>query len=498
MVSRAITRRSAVPVAARITGRVGSSTVPATATTAISRNPIQTPASSTGRALTRQFASAADRDPICELAASNLRFGPGATAEVGMDVRDALGAQRVVVFTDPNVRQLDCMRVVLESLEKSQVSYVVYDKVRVEPNDVSFQHAIDFLNDRNNAYDAVVAVGGGSVLDTAKAANLYATFPPEGDFYDYVNPPVGKGKPVPSGTLKPLIAIPTTAGTGSETTGVAIFDDTATSSKTGIANRRLKPTLGIVDPNNTATLPKEVATYSGLDVLCHAMESYTALPFHQREKPASPILRPAYQGSNPISDVWSLFALETAAKYLFQVVHEPDNEDARAKMLLASSAAGMGFGNAGVHLPHGMSYPVASQIKSYKPSHGYDGVDHAIVPHGLSVIINAPAVFRFTGVANPERHRTCAQMLYKARCPQESLMVKEVADQDAGRWLADEIMEFTLRLDVPMGLRNLGYTEEDVPNLVQGTLPQHRVTKISPRPVGEKELEALFLDALDA
>lgn len=457
-----------------------------------------------------------EKDSVCELAASNLRFGPGCTSEVGFDLKETYNAKRVVIFTDKNVSQLDGMNVVLESLERNKISpydVIIYDQVRIEPNDISFQHAIQFLSNvkqkSNGGYDAVIAYGGGSVIDTAKAANLYATFPPSGDFYDYVNPPVGKGLPIPGtshGTLPPLIAIPTTAGTGSETTGVAIFDDTATKSKTGIANRRLKPTLGIVDPNNTISLPKEVATYSGLDVLCHAIESYTALPFHQRVKPSSPTLRPAYQGSNPISDVWSLFALETAAKYLRKAVHQDssdqDNEEARAKMLLASSSAGMGFGNAGVHLCHGMSYPVASQIKQYKPPHGYNGIDHPIVPHGLSVIINAPAVFRFTGIANPTRHKKCAQILYSARLQQDVensavVQTKEVSDEDAGKWLADELLELSLLLDVPMGLRNLGYSEEDVPDLVQGTLPQHRVTKISPRPVGPQELEALFLDALD-
>lgn len=286
-----------------------------------------------------------ENDPICELAASNLRFGPGSTAEVGADLSEVLSCENVVVFTDPTVNKLPCMQVLLESLDRHSIKSEVYNEVRVEPNDFSFQHAISFLS--NTQYDAVVALGGGSVIDTAKAANLYATFPPT-SFYDYVNPPVGRGLPVPGaseGALPPLIAIPTTAGTGSETTGVAIFDDTATKSKTGIANRRLKPTLGIVDPNNTITLPREVAIYSGLDVLCHAMESFTALPFNQRAKPSSPTLRPAYQGSNPISDVWSVFALETSAKYLRRVAMDPEDEEARAQMLMASSAAGMGFGN---------------------------------------------------------------------------------------------------------------------------------------------------------
>ncbi|CAB9499681.1 oxoacid transhydrogenase, mitochondrial [Seminavis robusta] len=440
-----------------------------------------------------------ENDPICELAASNLRFGPGSTAEVGADLKHVLSAERVVVFTDRNVRKLPCMQVLLESLETNGISSVViYDQVRVEPTDASFQHAIDFLTNTvgTDNYDAVVALGGGSTMDTAKAANLYAAFPPKGGFFDYVNPPVGKGLPVPAisqGSLPPLIAIPTTAGTGSETTGVAIFDDTKTQSKTGIANRRLKPTLGIVDPLNTLTQPREVACYSGLDVLCHAIESYTALYFNKRPKPETPLQRPTYQGSNPISDIWALFALETAAQNLQLAISDPENEDARAKMLMASSAAGMGFGNAGVHLCHGMSYPVASQCKSYTPASGYD-TDHPIVPHGLSVFVNAPAVFRFTGVANPERHRTCAQILSGASTAPKS---KQVADADVGLWLADELMELAVRLDVPMGLRTFGYTEEDIPSLVQGTLPQHRVTKISPRPVGQAELEDLFADALD-
>jgi hydroxyacid-oxoacid transhydrogenase len=439
---------------------------------------------------TRRLASsgsfnASENDTICELAASSLRFGPGATAEVGQDLA-FLKAKRIMVVTDPNIAELPSMQVLLESLERSQLTPIIFQDVRVEPNDVSFKRAIRAFSE--TSYDAVVALGGGSVMDTAKAANLYAAYPPQ-NFYDYVNPPLGKGMPVP-GPLPPLIAIPTTAGTGSETTGVAIFDDTATHAKTGIANRRLKPTLGIVDSDNTATLPATVATYSGLDVLCHAIESYTALPFSQRSKPASPILRPAYQGANPISDVWSLFALQTTAKYLRRAQDSSDVE-ARAQMLLASSAAGMGFGNAGVHLCHGMSYPVASQVKTYQPD-GYDA-DHAVIPHGLSVIVNSPAVFSFTGMANPERHATCASILQEARTGQAAVP----SSKDTGKWLADEIKLLCQDLGcVPMGLTTFGYTEEDVPSLVQGTLPQHRVTKLSPRPVGEPELQALFMQAL--
>ena len=206
-------------------------------------------------------------------------------------------------------------------------------------------------------------MGGGSTIDTAKAVNLYATYPPA-DFLDYVNPPIGKGQPVP-GPLKPLMAIPTTAGTGSETTGVTIFDLKRMRAKTGIANRRLKPTLGYLDPDNTRTMPPEVAASTGLDILSHAVESFTALPFTERPRPERPELRPAYQGSNPISDVWSLQAMRMVARFLIRAFDDPSDDEARANMLLAASYAGVGFGSAGVHLPHGMSYPVSGNVKSY-------------------------------------------------------------------------------------------------------------------------------------
>ena len=296
-----------------------------------------------------------------ELASSSIRFGRGVTHEVGMDLSE-MNAKRVMVLTDPNLARLSPVATVLESLRDNQISFALFDRVRVEPTDVSFREAIDFATQGN--FDAFVAVGGGSTMDTAKAANLYSTYP--ADFLEYVNAPIGKGRPVP-GPLKPLIAIPTTAGTGSETTGVAIFDYTKLHAKTGIAHRRLKPTLGILDPENTRTMPPQVAVTSGFDVMSHAIESFTALPFHRRPRPERPVLRPAYQGSNPISDVWSLEALRWVAKYLVRAVEDPSDDEAREKMLLAASYAGVGFGNAGVHLPHGMSYPVSGMVRGIIP-----------------------------------------------------------------------------------------------------------------------------------
>ena len=345
--------------------------------------------------------------------------------------------------------------------------------------------ALEFLP-RDGKFDGYVSVGGGSAIDTAKAANLYTTHPPS-DFLDYVNAPIGRAIPVP-GPLKPLIAIPTTAGTGSETTGVSIFDLTELHAKTGIASRRLKPTLGLLDPDNTRTMPPEVAASSGLDILSHAVESFTAIPYSARPRPERPALRPAYQGSNPISDVWSMRALHIVAAYLVRAVEDPSDDEARAQMILAASYAGVGFGNAGVHLPHGMSYPVSGHVRDYRAP-GY-AADHALVPHGMSVILNAPAVFRFTASANPERHLLAAEAL--------GVDIAGVQAADAGRVLGERITWFMDRLRVPNGLRAVGYSTSDIPALVEGTLPQHRVTKLSPRPATPDDLAALFEDALVA
>jgi hydroxyacid-oxoacid transhydrogenase len=421
-------------------------------------------------------------DYAFEMATAAIRFGVGVTREVGAELAD-LGKQHALVFTDSNLRSLPPVAVVLESLQEHKIRFSMFDRVRVEPTDESFREAVSAA--QADDFDSFVAVGGGSTIDTAKAANLYSCYP--ADFLDYVNPPIGRGKPIP-GPLKTLIAIPTTAGTGSETTGVSIFDFVQMHAKTGIAHRRLKPTLGLLDPENTRTLPPAVAASTGLDVLSHAIESYTALPFGERPLPERPILRPAYQGSNPISDVWSLEALRLVAAYLRRAVADPADDEARASMLLAASYAGIGFGNAGVHLPHGMSYPVSGLVRDYRAP-GYPA-GHPLVPHGISVILNAPAAYRFTSSACPDRHLRAAEIL--------GAKVKGARREDAGKILADQVIEFMHDLRIPNGLRELGYQSSDIPALVEGTLPQHRVTKLSPRPAGREDLAQIFREAMVA
>ena len=420
------------------------------------------------------------KETAFNMAASNIRFGPGATLEIGMDIVD-MGIKDVLVVTDPHLIKLDFVRAILEELDKQKIRYILFDKVRIEPTDTSLKEAIDFASAQT--FDAIVAIGGGSTIDTAKAANLYSTYP--ADFLDYVNAPIGKAKPIP-GALKPLFAVPTTAGTGSETTGVVIFDLEEMHAKTGIASLKLKPTIGILDANNTRTLPPVVTAATGLDVLTHAIESYTAIAYYQRPKAERPILRPAYQGSNPIGDLWALEALRLMSKYLYRAFNDPEDVEARGMMLLAACFGGIGFGNAGLHLAHGMSYPVSGMVRDYKPE-DYK-TDHAIVPHGMAVVLNAPAVFRFTASACPERHLKAAEAL--------GVDISKASLDDAGKIVSDRIIEFMQNLKIPNGLSAIGYTTDDIPELVKGTLPQHRVTKLSPKPAGAEELTRLFEDAM--
>jgi hydroxyacid-oxoacid transhydrogenase len=417
-----------------------------------------------------------ETERIFTMDTSSIKFGPGATREVGEDaVR--LGCRRMMLVTDERLRDGAQVATALESLRRAGVEAEVFAAVRVEPTDASFAAAIEVA--AAGTFDGFVAVGGGSVIDTAKAANLYSTYP--ADFLTYVNPPVGEGRPVP-GPLKPLIAVPTTAGTGSETTGVAIFDYPALKAKTGIAHRALRPAIGIVDPENTRSLPPMVAACSGLDVLSHALESYTALPYHQRLAPPEVKLRPAYQGANPISDIWAARAIEMCARYLVRAVQDPSDDEARGQMILAAAFAGIGFGNAGVHLPHGMSYPISGLARDFVPL-GYPD-DHPIVPHGMSVILTAPAVFRWTAAADPPRHLEAARLL--------GADVAGAGPEDAGEVLASAVVAAMRQTGMPNGLRAVGITEEDLDVLVDGTVPQHRVTKLSPRPADREALRALF------
>ncbi|MCU0684354.1 MAG: iron-containing alcohol dehydrogenase [Polyangiaceae bacterium] len=412
--------------------------------------------------------------------ASSITFGPGALAEAGERARE-LGCRRVALFTDPSVARLASVAEVRRSLGAAGVDVEVYEGVRVEPTDQSFLEAARFA--REGRFDGYVSVGGGSVIDTCKGAALYATYP--ADFLAYVNRPIGEGRAVP-GPLPPHLACPTTCGTGAECTGIAVFDLLSAGAKTGIASRRLRPSAALVDPRTTASLPAEVVAASGFDVLCHALESYTARPFGDRPRPASPGARPMSQGRNPWSDVGSLEALSLCGRFFERAVRDAADREAREAMSWAASLAGVAFGNSGVHLPHGMSYAVAGLVRDYHAP-GYPAGE-PMVPHGVSVVVNAPSVFRLTAAACPERHLEAATKL--------GADPRGAAPADAGEIVAGRLIALMRATGVPSGVAALGYGEADLDALAERAALQERLTANAPLPVGRAELAELFRGAM--
>ena len=418
-------------------------------------------------------------DRIFSVEAPKIKFGRGSLKEIGDDAR-ALGMTRVAVFTDPKVAQLESVSIVAESLKSKGLDSVVYDQVAVEPTDISFKQGSKFASE--GKFDGFVSIGGGSVMDTCKASNLYSCYP--ADFLDYVNAPIGKAVPVP-GKLKPHIACPTTFGTASECTGIAIFDLLEMEAKTGIVSPMIRADLGVLDPGVLASLPPLVRAANGFDVFSHACESITARPYTHRPAPETSQNRPLSQGANPYSDITCLEAINLIGRNIVQAVNDPREENYDA-LMFAGMLAGIGFGNAGCHLPHGMSYAVAGLVKDYQPQ-GWPA-DHPMVPHGISVIVNSPAVFRKTGPACPERHWEAADAMGA------DLTGKNM--EDGGEILADQIISMMRDTGIPNGLSGVGYSMSDLDSLTDRSFAQKRLIDNGPLPVARNELKELFHDAM--
>jgi alcohol dehydrogenase class IV len=410
--------------------------------------------------------------------ASRVTFGRGAMSELGQRCQ-AHGLSRVALFTDARLASLPIVDAARRSLATAGVDVVMFDAVRVEPTQDSFEEAARFAAETRP--DGFVSVGGGSVIDTTKAASLLASYP--APVLDYAAPPIGAGRAVP-GALRPHIACPTTSGTGSEVTGIAIFDLPALRAKTGIAHPALRPTEALVDPGATETLPAGVVASSGMDVLAHALESYTARPYVRRSRAP---LRPMSQGANPHSDVGCREALELLGRNLVRAVSDASDVEARTEVMWAATFAGIAFGNAGVHIPHAMAYAVAGlgHDRGYRAD-GYS--EPGLVPHGLSVILNAPAVFRWLSPTAPARHLEAAGWL--------GADTRGAAAEDGGELLAGALERLLGAVGMPAGLTALGYAGRDVDALVQATLPQRRLLDNAPRSVGAGELAELFSRSL--
>lgn len=420
----------------------------------------------------------ADPETVFTYGAPQLKYGSGASTEIGYDLAQH-GVSRVLVVTDAGVAATGIPDRVAGSIASTGIDVVVFDRTRIEPTDESLQAAVDFTRDAG-PFDAYVAVGGGSSIDTAKAVNLLTTNP--GELMDYVNAPVGHGR-APSRPLKPLVAVPTTTGTGSESTTVCVLDVLHLRVKTGISHYRLRPTLAVIDPDLTLTQPAGVTASSGMDIVCHALESYTARSYASFER-KRPDARVPYCGANPIADMWAEKALALLSTSFRRAVRDGTDRRARSDMALAATFAGLGFGNAGVHLPHANAYPIAGRVRDFRPP-GYPD-DEPMVPHGMAVSLTAPAAFRFTFSADPERHLRAAALLDPRAGP---------GDDPAGT-LSRVLVDLMRDIGIPPGIAAIGYDAGDVNDLVRGALQQQRLLATAPLPVTEEDLAGIFADSL--
>ena len=407
--------------------------------------------------------------------APQIKFGSGASDEIGFDLSQYGGVKRVLVVTDPGVSATGHPQRVADQMAQFGIEARVWDGAHVEPTDVSLQEAIDAAR-TSGPWDAYVAVGGGSAIDTAKAINLLTTNP--GELMDYINVPVGKGQ-APVNPLRPLVAVPTTTGTGSESTTICVMDVLALKVKTGISHARLRPTLAVIDPDLTRTQPAGVTAASGMDILCHALESYTARWYTTNNKKQAQ-QRVPYCGSNPISDMWSEKAMSLLAGSFRTAVRNGEDTQARADMAMAATFAGMGFGNAGVHIPHANGYPIAGQVKDFSPKDYPAG--EPLVPHGMSVSLTAPEAFRFTFDSSPERHLRAAELLAPGA----------ERSADPSQFLPTVLADLLRDIDIPNGIGAVGFGEGDIPDLVAGTMKQQRLLATCPKDVTEDDIAAIF------
>lgn len=414
-------------------------------------------------------------ETVFTYAAPALKFGPGASAEIGHDLA-AYGARRVLLVTDPGVAATGHPTRIADQVASRGLEVTTYDGVHVEPTDESMADAIAFARDAG-PFDAIVAVGGGSSIDTAKAVNLLTTNP--GELMDYINAPVGRAQ-APSAPLLPLVAVPTTTGTGSESTTICVLDVLALKVKTGISHPALRPTLAVVDPALTTTQPALVTAASGMDILCHALESYTARWYADFEA-KRPEQRVPYCGANPIADMWSEKALSLLAGAFRAAVRDGTDTLAREQMAMAATFAGLGFGNAGVHIPHANAYPIAGRVRDFRPE-GYP--DEPIVPHGMAVSLTAPEAFRFTFDAAPERHLHAARLL-------------DPAAGDGPDALPAVLTALMRDVGIPNGLAAVGYGEPDVDDLVAGAVQQQRLLATAPKSPTDEHLASIFRASME-
>jgi len=414
------------------------------------------------------------------VAIPKLTFGRGSLAEVGQRA-SALGFKKVALFTDPILESGPIVEIVRQSLKQHGIESNTFSDIRIEPDDDCVMVAAAMLTESNP--DGVISVGGGSVIDTAKAALLVAGH--GGHIRDYFAAPAGNGKAVP-GPILPHIACPTTSGTGSECTSISVIRINELNTKFVVASPHLLATQAIVDPQCCDSLPGNVVASTGFDLLCHALECYTAKAYTQHLEVNDPNARQLIQGANPFSDLSAQKALEIAGDFLVRGVADSTDREARDNLMWGATLAGIAFGNSGTHLPHAMSYGVTHLMNDIT-SKDYQ-VASPFVPHGISVVVSAPSIFNYTAAATPERHLEGAGFL--------GADAKGATKDEAGEVLSKRLIELMRNTQIPNGLNGVGFDQAHVSALAESSFRQQRAIANAPRESNLTDLENMYSGAL--
>ena len=375
---------------------------------------------------------------------TDVHFGYGSSRLLADHVR-SLKARTVFVVTDPGVRSCGIVDRVVASLEQAGIPFTTYDQVTADSGSTLIADAVDRL--RASGADAVVGVGGGSSLDTAKAVAALATNP--GSPLDYVGLHKVVARPLPT------IAIPTTAGTGSEVSLWSVFTDDARRLKVAIGGLMLYPTIAVCDPELTLDLPAPLTASTGMDALAHAIECYTN------------------KACQPISAALALGAIELVGVHLPRAVRDGHDREARYAMLLASTMAGMAMNPTRLGLAHALAMPLGSW--------------HLKIPHSVAIAVTLPIVMRFNHPAAPDRFVSVARALNQDVDGRPAL--------EAASRAAEAVCSLARTIGIPRGLSEFGLRDDDVEPVVEEAMKSGNVA-VNPRTASKEELAGILRQAL--
>lgn len=375
---------------------------------------------------------------------NHLLVGAGAVEKVGEKARE-LGKNHALIITDKGVAAAGLLERVLTPLEKAGVKSHIFDQIEPNPRDRTVVKAFEFGKKRES--DLVIGLGGGSPMDAAKAVGVLMTNP--GPLQGYLRGGVVKNPP------PTLIAIPTTAGTGSEVTQFSVVTDSERSFKAGIASPYLIPKLAIVDASLMESMPPSLAAATGMDALTHAIEAFVS------------------RNAQPLSDALALHAIRLIGTYLRPSVANGSNQEARSQMAIASTMAGIAFSNAGVGLVHAMSHPLGG---------------HFDLPHGIANAVLLPYVMGFNLISRSEKYAQVAQALGER--------VEGLSPTEAARRAKDAVFQLSSDIGIPLRLGEVGVKADRIGRVAEDAMQMKRAIGWNPRVVSQDEIEKIYREAL--